>query len=105
VLARPPTYGSIQGKPVEENVKKLTEPLPSERSRDEGRPALELLVEAPNEQLDEFVARLKDYQPSEETCDAMMKLIKLPPLSQFVMLREIYRGHCAPGAARRRLSL
>lgn len=55
-------------------MKKLTEPLPSERSRDEGRPAVELLIEAPIEQLDEFVARLKNYQPSAETCDAMMKL-------------------------------
>ena len=76
-------------------MKKLTEPLPSERSRDEGRPALELLVEAPIEQLDEFVTRLKDYQPSAETCDAMMKLIALGQRSQFLMLREIYRRHCA----------
>ena len=45
-------------------MKKPTEPLPSERSRDEGRPALEPLVEAPIEQLD-------------------------------LMLREIYRRHCA----------
>jgi hypothetical protein len=76
-------------------VKKLTEPFPSERSRDEGRPALELLVEAPIEQLDEFVARRTASQPAAVTCDAMMKLITLPPLSQFLMLREIYRRHCA----------
>lgn len=76
-------------------MKKLTEPLRSECSPDEGRPAFELLVEAPIEQLDEFVARLKDYQPSAETCGAMMKLIALPPLSQFVMLQDLSRALCA----------
>jgi hypothetical protein len=77
-------------------VKELTEPLSVERSRDEGRRALELLVEAPIEQLDERVAQLKEKLPAAEVCDAMMKLIALAPLSRFLMLRDIYRKHSAP---------
>jgi len=96
VLARPPTYGAIQGRTCRGEREKPDRALPSERSRDEGRPALELLVEAPTEQLDELVAQLKGNQPAAELCDAMMKLIALAPLSQFLMLLEIYRRHGAP---------
>jgi hypothetical protein len=69
---------------------------PTERNRDDGRPALELLAAAPIERLEEIVTRLKTRRPAAEICDAMMKLIALAPLSEFQMLREIYRRHCVP---------
>jgi hypothetical protein len=74
-------------------MKRLTEFLPR---RDGGRPALELLAEAPLERLEEAVARLKEKRPAAEICDAMMKLIALAPLSEVQVLRDIYRRHCAP---------
>ena len=81
-------------------MKKLTEPLPSERSRTKAGPrSTFLLSEAPIEQLDEFVARRNASQPAAETCDAMMKLIALAPRSQFLMLREVYGRHCAPACS------
>jgi hypothetical protein len=76
---------------LEENMKRS-----AERNRDDGRPALELLAAAPIERLEEIVARLKTNRPAAEICDAMMKLIALAPLSEFQMLRDIYRRHCVP---------
>lgn len=76
---------------MEENMKR-----PAGRNHDDGRPALELLAAAPIERLEEIVARLKTKRPAAEICDAMMKLIALAPLSEFQMLRDIYRRHCVP---------
>ena len=76
------------------NPKKLTDLLPNGVNRDDGRPALELLAATPNEGLEEVILRLKKTRPAEEICDAIMKLIALAPLSEFLTLREIYRRHC-----------
>jgi hypothetical protein len=76
------------------NLKKLTDHLPSGVNRDDGRPALELLAATPNERLEEVIVRLKKTRPPEEICDAIMKLIALAPLSEFLTLREIYLRHC-----------
>ena len=76
------------------NPKKLTDLSLSRVDRDDGRPALELLAAIPNERLEEVIVRLKQTRPAEEICDAIMKLIALAPLSEFVMLREIYCRHC-----------
>ena len=74
--------------------KKRTDLLPSRVDHDDGRPALELLAAIPNERLEEVIVRLKETRPAEETCDAIMKLIALAPLSEFLTLREIYCRHC-----------
>ena len=74
--------------------KTLIDLLPSRVNRDDGCPALELLAATPNEQLDEVIARLKKTRPAAEICDAMMKLLALAPLSEFLTLQEIYRRHC-----------
>lgn len=47
---------------LRKRVKKLTEHEPSERSRVEGRLALELLVETPIEQREELVGRGYQYE-------------------------------------------
>jgi hypothetical protein len=78
------------------NPKKPTDLLPNGVNRDDGRSALELLAATPNERLEEVIARLKKTRPAEEICDAIMKLIALAPLSEFLALREIYRKHCDP---------
>lgn len=77
-------------------MKNRTNFLPGEGKRDNDPPALELLAAAPIERLDETVAHLKKYRPAAEICDAMMKLIALAPLSEFQVLRDIYRRHCVP---------
>jgi hypothetical protein len=82
------------GKSVLRNPKKLIDLLPSGVNRDDGRPALELLAATPNERLDEVIAQLRKTRPAAEVCDAMMKLIALAPLSEFLTLREIYRRYC-----------
>jgi hypothetical protein len=69
---------------------------PAGRSLDDSRPALELLAAAPIEHIEEVVVRLKKKRSAAEICDAMMKLIALAPLSEFQMLRSIYRRHCVP---------
>jgi hypothetical protein len=79
---------------VSRNPKKLTAFLPSGVGHDDGRSTLELLAATPNERLEEVIARLKETRPTEEICDAIMKLIALAPLSEFLSLREIYRRHC-----------
>jgi 16S rRNA C1402 N4-methylase RsmH len=76
------------------NPKKRSDLLPSRVDRDDGRPALELLAAVPNERLEEVIVRLKKTRPAEEICDAIMKLIALAPLSEFLTLREIYCRHC-----------
>lgn len=85
-----------RGKRTGENLKNPTSLVPDERKRDNDSPALELLAAAPIERLDEVVAHLKKYRPAAEICDAMMKLIALAPLSEFLALRDIYRRHCVP---------
>jgi 16S rRNA C1402 N4-methylase RsmH len=79
---------------VPRNPKKRTDLLPTRVDRDDGRPALELLAAIPNERLEEVIVRLKETRPAEEICDAIMKLIALAPLSEFLTLREIYCRHC-----------
>ena len=79
-------------------MKKLTAPLQSERSRDDGRPVLDLLAEIPIERLEEVVAQLNGKRQAAEVCDALMKRIALAPISQFQMLRDIYHKQCAPAS-------
>jgi 16S rRNA C1402 N4-methylase RsmH len=81
----------------------LTDPVPSGVTRHDGRSALELVAATPNERLEEVIARLKTTRPAEEICDAIVKLIALAPLSEFLALREIYRRHCGPACHERDL--
>jgi 16S rRNA C1402 N4-methylase RsmH len=86
--------GRAREKNVLRSPKRLTDLLPSGVNCDDGRSALELLAATPNERLEEVIARLKKTRPAEEICDAIIKLIALAPLSEFLTLREIYRRHC-----------
>jgi hypothetical protein len=62
---------------------------------DPKRTLFEILQQVPPDQLDEAVAFLKQNRPAREVCAALMTFIATTPLTQFAMLSEVYRRHCA----------
>jgi hypothetical protein len=62
--------------------------------RDPQRTVIEILQQVPLEQLDEAVGLIKRHRPVAEVCRGLMTLIATAPLSEFEVLREIYRKHC-----------